>query len=98
MINDVAIGVLVFTLTFVVLTGFVGLLLTSLGLDLDTAMSGAATAIANVGPGLGSIIGPTGNFEPLPDTAKWVLAYSMLLGRLEILIILVLFTPRFWQS
>lgn len=95
---DVAVGVLVFTLTFVVLTGLVGLLLTSLGLDLDTAMSGAATAIANVGPGLGNIIGPTGNFEPLPDTAKWVLAFSMLLGRLEFFTVLVLFTTGYWRS
>jgi len=95
---DVAVGVLVFTLTFVVLTGLVGLALTSLGLDLDTAMSGAATAIANVGPGLGNIIGPTGNFEPLPDIAKWVLAFSMLLGRLEFFTVLVLFTPGYWRS
>jgi len=95
---DVAVGVLVFTLTFVVLTGLVGLVLTSLGLDLDTAMSGAASAIANVGPGLGDIIGPSGNFASLPDTAKWVLAFSMLLGRLEFFTVLVLFTPGYWRS
>jgi len=95
---DVAVGVLVFTLVFVVMTGFVGLVLTSLGLDFDTAMSGAATAIANVGPGLGDIIGPTGNFQPLPDAAKWVLAFSMLLGRLEFFTVLVLFTPGYWRS
>jgi len=95
---DVAVGVLVFTLSFVVLTGGVGLVLTSLGLDLDTAMSGAATSIANVGPGLGSIIGPTGNFQTLPDPAKWVLAFSMLLGRLEFFTVLVLFTPGYWRA
>ncbi len=95
--TDVAVGVLVFTLSFLVITGLVGLLLTSLGLDLDTAMSGAATAIANVGPGLGSIIGPSGTFAPLPDTAKWVLAFSMLLGRLEFFTVLVLFTPGYWR-
>ena len=96
--TDVAIGVLVFTLSCLVLTGLVGLVLTALGLDFDTAMSGAATAIANVGPGLGGVIGPTGNFQPLPDPAKWVLAFAMLLGRLEFFTVLVLFTPGYWRT
>lgn len=95
--TDVEVGVLVFTLSFLVITGLVGLLLTSLGLDLDTAMSGAATAIANVGPGLGTIIGPSGNFSSLPDAAKWVLAFSMLLGRLEFFTVLMLLTPGYWR-
>lgn len=69
-----------------------------LGLDFLTAVSGAATAISNVGPGLGPIIGPSGNFSSLPDTAKWLLATGMLLGRLEIFTILVLFSRRFWRN
>ena len=72
--------------------------LSMIGLTPITAISGAATAIANVGPGLGPEIGPTGNFAGLPDSAKWVLAATMLLGRLEILAVLVLFTPTFWRS
>lgn len=68
------------------------------GLDPVTALSGAATAISNVGPGLGDIIGPAGNFASMPDISKWLLIAGMLVGRLEILIILVLFTPRFWHS
>ncbi len=68
------------------------------GLDATTAFSGAATAISNVGPGLGDIIGPAGNFSSLPDVSKWLLTAGMLIGRLEILIILVLFTPRFWRG
>lgn len=68
------------------------------GLDDLTALSGAATAISNVGPGLGEIIGPTGNFQPLNDTAKWLLTAGMLIGRLEIFTVLVLFLPRFWRS
>ena len=57
----------------------------------------SATALANVGPGLGPIIGPVGNFAPLPDTAKWLMSLAMLLGRLEILAVLVIFTPTFWR-
>ena len=68
------------------------------GLDLETAVSGAAAAIANVGPGLGEVIGPTGNFSSLNDPAKWVLICGMLLGRLEVLSVLLILTPRFWRS
>jgi trk system potassium uptake protein TrkH len=68
------------------------------GLDFLTAVSGAATSIANVGPGLGDIIGPTGTFEPLPDAAKWLLSAGMLLGRLELFTVLVLFLPSFWRD
>ncbi|WP_248304637.1 TrkH family potassium uptake protein [Breoghania sp. L-A4] len=67
------------------------------GLDDLTAISGAATAISNVGPGLGEIIGPAGNFQPLNDTAKWLLSFGMLLGRLELFTVLVLFIPQFWR-
>lgn len=63
----------------------------------DTFSYGAATAIANVGPGLGDVIGPAGNFKPLPDAAKWLLSAGMLLGRLELFTIFVLFTRNFWR-
>jgi len=68
------------------------------GLDIVTALSGAASAIANVGPGLGPVIGPAGTYADLPDTAKWLLSFGMLLGRLELLTVLVLFTPAFWRN
>lgn len=68
------------------------------GLDLTTALSGAATALANVGPGLGGTIGPAGNFASLPDSSKWVLTLAMLMGRLELLTVLVLFAPSFWRD
>lgn len=68
------------------------------GLDDLTAISGAISAVANVGPGLGPVIGPTGNFQSLNDPAKWLLAFGMLAGRLELLTILVLFVPRFWRG
>jgi trk system potassium uptake protein TrkH len=67
------------------------------GLDLVTALTGAATALGNVGPGLGDIIGPVGNFAPLPDAAKWILSLAMLLGRLELIAVLVLFSRAFWR-
>ena len=73
------------------------LLLAAMDLDFVTAVSGAATALGNVGPGLGPIIGPAGSFQPLPDAAKWLLAFAMVLGRLELFTFLVLFTPRFWR-
>ncbi|WP_305800072.1 TrkH family potassium uptake protein [Skermanella sp. TT6] len=83
-----------YALCFVVLS----LSLQLLGLDYLTAMSGAATAISNVGPGLGPVIGPSGTFAPLPDAAKWVLSAGMLMGRLELFTVLVLLTPAFWRQ
>ena len=73
-------------------------LLSLTGLDFITAISGAATSISNVGPGLGSEIGPNGNFSTLPDTSKWILTIGMILGRLELFAILVLFLPAFWRN
>ena len=83
-----------FVASFAVLA--VGLGLT--GLDFVTAVSGAATAIANVGPGFGDTIGPSGSFAPLPDSAKLLLAAGMLLGRLELFTVLILFVPSFWRG
>ena len=71
--------------------------LAACGLDLVTSTSSAAQALGNVGPGLGQIVGPAGNYANLPVAAKWLLAIGMLLGRLELLTILVLFTPQFWR-
>ena len=73
-------------------------LLSLTGLDFITAISGAATSISNVGPGLGSIIGPNGNFSSLPDISKLILTTGMILGRLELFAILVLFLPSFWRN
>jgi trk system potassium uptake protein TrkH len=92
--NSVMSFFFLFMLTFAILAG----LLHFIGLDFLTAISGAATAICNVGPALGDIIGPTGNFSALPDSAKWVLSAGMLLGRLELFTVLVLFAPWFWRG
>ncbi|WP_261894698.1 TrkH family potassium uptake protein [Vibrio cyclitrophicus] len=84
---------LMFFITIILIAGG----LSAMGLDPVTSISGAITAVANVGPGMGSVIGPTGNFAPLPDAAKWLLSLGMLMGRLEILTLIVLFFPAFWR-
>lgn len=83
-----------YLLTFALSASVLGLI----GLDPLTALSGAGSAISNVGPGLGNIIGPTGTYQTLPDAAKWVLAITMLLGRLELFTLLVMLSPRFWKQ
>lgn len=98
MTEDVISSVMVFLTMFVVTLGVVSVLLSATGLDLITSISGAATAIANVGPGLGPIIGPDGNFGDLNTVAKWILLSAMLVGRLELMVVFVLFTSRFWRA
>src|SRR3546814_5643957 len=68
------------------------------GLDFVTAISGAASAIANVGPGFGDTIGPAGNFASLPDSAKLLMSFGMLLGRRELFTVLILLAPAFWRG
>ncbi|PSW11717.1 TrkH family potassium uptake protein [Photobacterium sanctipauli] len=91
-------SVVAFALTFIITIVVVAAILGMLGLDAITSITGAATAVANVGPGMGNVIGPTGNFATLPDLAKWTLSFGMLMGRLEILTVLVLFFPAFWRD
>jgi trk system potassium uptake protein TrkH len=80
--------------TFAVLAVMLGFV----GLDFLTATSGALTALANVGPGVGEVIGPAGNFAGLNDPAKLILSFGMYVGRLEMLTVFVLFTRRFWAA
>ncbi len=96
--DDVAASVMSFFFLFAVLFAILAIGLGAVGLDFISATSGAATAIANVGPGLGPVIGPSGTFATLPDAAKWMLSIGMLIGRLEIFTVLVLLSPRFWRA
>lgn len=98
-INDATVRSVIsfFILYFISFTA-IAIALRLVGLDFVTAISGAATSISNVGPGLGPIIGPAGNFSSLNDAAKWILSFGMLLGRLELFAILVLLMPRFWMD
>jgi trk system potassium uptake protein len=90
-------AVMGFFFFYIASCGLLATALGALGLDFITALSGAVTAISNVGPGLGNVIGATGNFDGLPDTAKWLLSFGMLLGRLELFTVLVILTPAFWR-
>jgi len=96
--EDVISSVMAFFVMFFLSLGLISVALSLLGLDFITAVSGAATALANIGPGLGPEIGPAGNFGGLSDAAKWVLSFAMLIGRLELVAVLILFTPGFWRG
>ena len=91
-------SVIVFIFSFLFIFIIIALLLSITGLDFLTSISGAASAISNVGPGLGDIIGPNGNYKNIPDISKWILSFGMLLGRLELFAVLVLFFPSFWRG
>jgi len=96
--NKFIASIISFIYMYLVIFFLIAALLSLSGLDFITAISGAATSISNVGPGLGSIIGPNGNFSTLPDISKWILSVGMILGRLELFAILVLFLPSFWRN
>ncbi len=83
---------------FIITYIFITLILSFLGNDFLTSLSGAATSLANVGPGLGNVIGPTKTFVQLSDSTKWVLIIGMLIGRLELLSVIILLTPSFWKN
>lgn len=91
-------SVMAFFFLYALSVAWLTVALSLMGLDFTTALSGASTAISNVGPGFGDIIGPKGSFATLPDAAKWLLCIGMLLGRLEILSVLVLFQRAFWKE
>ena len=94
---DICASVLTFFFLFILCVVILALFLAMTGLDFITSISAALTALANVGPGLGPIIGPAGNFAGLSDAAKWALSAGMVLGRLELVTILVFLSPAFWR-
>ncbi len=96
--EDILNSVMSFFVFFTVTLGLLSVALAMTGLDFVTSLSGAATALANVGPGFGDQIGPAGNFAGLNDTAKWLLSAAMLIGRLEIMAVYVIFTIQFWRA
>ncbi len=96
--NKFVSSIISFIYMYLIIFFLLAVLLSLTGLDFLTSISGAATSISNVGPGLGSIIGPNSNFSSLPDISKWILSVGMILGRLELFAILVLFLPSFWRN
>ncbi|MFS8037324.1 TrkH family potassium uptake protein [Xanthobacter sp. AM11] len=94
--DDVVASVLGFVFLYILTFLLTGVALNMMGLDLRSAFSAAIACLANVGPGLGPMVGPASNYGGLPEPALWLLTAAMMLGRLEILTVLVLFLPRFW--
>ena len=91
-------SIISFFFIYILLFILSSVILSFLGLDFLTALSASASAISNVGPGVGEIIGPNGNYGGINEIGKWVLAFTMLIGRLEIFTILVLFSKNFWKK
>ncbi len=96
--DEIVRSVIGFVVLYLVAAALLGLGVAAFDVDMVTAFSGVVQALGNVGPGLGPIIGPAGNFATLPDGAKWLMTAAMMLGRLELLTALVLFTPTFWKG
>ncbi|MCK5893981.1 MAG: TrkH family potassium uptake protein [Endozoicomonadaceae bacterium] len=96
--NDILRSLVAFGSSYCLIIAILVISLSLQGLDLVTSLSGTVTVIANVGPGLGDIIGPAGNFATLPSTAKWLLCFGMLLGRLEVITVLIILLPSFWRN
>ncbi len=96
--QDVLSGVMAFFFLYFGTILCLAIAISLYGIDMATSLSGALTAVANVGPGIGDIVGPAGNFSRLPDGVKWLLSLGMYAGRLELMTVYVLFTPAFWHE
>jgi len=96
--EDVWMGVMSFMSIFCATTIVTTLCLSLTGLDFTTSFSGALSSVANVGPGIGNTIGPDKSFFLLPDAAKWILSFAMILGRLEFMTVIVLLLPKLWKK
>ena len=96
--DDIIRSVVAFSMFFALIIAILAALLAFSGLDFVTSLTASVTAVTNVGPGLGDVVGPSGNFATLPDHAKIWLCIGMLFGRLEIMTILVLLTPAIWRK
>ncbi len=90
-------GINAFMILFVIIYVIGVIILSYTDLDIESIVSMVASCLGNIGPGL-STVGPTKNYSQLPDYAKWILSLFMLMGRLELLPILVLFLPRMWRK
>lgn len=96
--DDVIRSMVAFAFFFFATIASLALALSFMGLDFITSFTAAVTAVANIGPGLGETVGPAGNFTSLPDLGKWLMSFGMILGRLEIVTFMILFTRAFWRT
>jgi len=95
--QEIIFNVLAFFLIYIIVFAFGSLLMSFLGLEFESAIGSVASCLGNIGPGLG-IVGPVLNYGLIPDAGKWLLAFLMLLGRLELFTVLILFSPTFWRK
>ena len=95
--QDITFNILAFIMIYIAIFAVGSIVMGILGVDFMTAIGSVATCLGNVGPGLGTV-GPVDNFAHIPAAGKWVLAFLMLLGRLELFTVLILFTPYFWRK
>ena len=95
--NDVLRSIMAFIILYMAVFIISSMLLGSMGLDMMTAFGAVAACIGNIGPGFGTV-GPTENFAHLPEAAKWLLSFCMLLGRLELYTLIILVVPEFWKK
>ena len=91
-------SIMVFFFMYILIFILASIALSFFNLDFLTSFSAAASAISNVGPGLGNEIGPNSNYSSLPSTAKWILSFTMLIGRLELFTFLVILSISFWKK
>ena len=96
--DEIIASMIAYTFIFLLSLLLITLAMAALQLDFITSLTSALTVLTNVGPGLGALVGPAGNFAPLPETAKWILSVGMLMGRLEILSVVIVLSPAFWRS
>lgn len=96
--DDVIASVVIFANVYILTVAAIALGVAATGADFLTALTGAATAVGNVGPGIGAVIGPMTNFAALSDTALWFLSLGMLLGRLELMTFFIMLVPAFWRN
>jgi trk system potassium uptake protein TrkH len=96
--DEIIASMIAYTFIFLLSLLLITLAMAAMQLDFITSLSSALTVLTNVGPGLGAIVGPAGNFSPLPEAAKWVLSVGMLMGRLEIISVVIVLSPAFWRS
>ena len=96
--NGVVASVFVFLACYLVSIGVLSVLVALTGQPFDIAFSSVIACLTNSGPGVGNVIGPVGNYSSLPDMAKYILSFAMLLGRLEVITIFVVCTKNFWRK
>ncbi|WP_282039664.1 TrkH family potassium uptake protein [Saccharicrinis aurantiacus] len=95
--SEVVYKVLAFLVLYIIIFAVGSLAITITGLDIESSMGAVATSMGGIGPGLG-LVGPANNFSAIPDAAKWILSFLMLLGRLELFSVLIIFSPHFWRG